>query len=95
MDVWLIQETSIPRFEKNFLEVTYLPLHHFYINTQICLKESYEKVNNPYMANYTPSLITFSPPLTNFAEKPKEKEPGNEKKDEKNAVERRSLKVST
>lgn len=47
------------------------------------------------MANYTPSLITFSPPLTNFAEKPKEKEPGNEKKDEKNAVERRSSKVST
>lgn len=34
------------------------------------------------MANYTPSLITFSPPLTNLAEKPKEKEPGNEKKDE-------------
>lgn len=35
------------------------------------------------MANYTPSLITFSPPLTNLAEKPKEKEPGNEKEDEK------------
>lgn len=48
------------------------------------------------MANYTPSLITFSPPLTNLAEKPKEKEPGNEQKDEKkNAVERRSPKVST
>lgn len=39
----LVQENSIPRFEKNFLEVTYLPLHHFYTNTQICSKESYEK----------------------------------------------------
>lgn len=79
----LVQENSIPRFEKNFLEVTYLPLHHFYTNTQICSKESYEKSEQSVHGELHAFAHYIFSASYKSRRKTKRKEPGNEKKDEK------------